>query len=327
MLSSELRHFILAIPGKISGVLLFLACLLSGHCSLSTRSDSLPEFNDGYGGKGPALLIIGDSLSSGVMASFPIGKSLPRRRMARFSEFFFGSDHSLEASQRIFSEYASSSLMTEAPWGIRHKIAEKYQLSSADIPVIRGFKWGARLMNAISFVSDMEQHYPYPKKAEFIFIWIGGNDFCRDRSPEEFEREYRILLTKTLKIHPDATFFISLLPKFHTILEHSFIYSPALSCVKMRKAFCSPIFRPDARFIIQAYNQAIEKVITEAGEKQLKESGKHPGLYLISGMKELSLSQEDLCFDCFHPSIKGHQKFSEIFKQTIDDVIPLQPHR
>ena len=265
-------------------------------------------------GSGPPLLLIGDSLSTGVFASFPLGVPPSPEIQAKFLQLIFGNSHSLRVAQSNFSEYHNAATTTDADWGVRQAIGKLHHLQSSDIPLYLAAKWGGRLAHANEFAEKIPELYESKKEPEYILIWLGGNDFCKDHTRDHFEEEYTSLMKKLMKAYPDASFLLVPIPPIYQILAYNYEYSAALSCKKSRKSFCAPIFAKDRVERIEQFNQVISKV-ADIFSKEVD-------LVLAEKMASLKLEAADLSFDCFHPSIQGQKKFSSVISAAIKGFKP-----
>ncbi|MBI2601446.1 MAG: SGNH/GDSL hydrolase family protein [Deltaproteobacteria bacterium] len=268
-------------------------------------------FDDGRSGTGPALAVIGDSLSSGVLASTTLGEVPDRMLFNRFSRFIFGAYHDLEHIQGEFSELAHSATATDQSWGIRAQIAKRHGLETKDIPLYFSAQWGGRLLHVDKYLKHLETNYEARgKAAEYVVFLIGGNDYCRDIKEDIFDKQYDLKLNKILALHPQSTVMVTLLPQLTDIVKYNHIYSSVNSCEKFRMRYCKPIFEAYGPQRVVHYNESIIRAVNKY-RRVFK--GK---IILPSQFESMILEKDDLSFDCFHLSLKGQKKVGEMYEEA-----------
>lgn len=303
-MTTRTRIFCLSIS---FGVSLFIACGVSlEQNSLRERDVDLAR-----GAKGPALAIIGDSLASGVLASTAMGGDLDRGLVNTLMQTLL-SAQSMEAVQGQLSELDKSAAASDQDWALRATIARPLNLTAKDIPLYYAAKWGGSTKNVPSYLEHLTRDYAERgRPAENVLVFIGGNDFCHSEPLEVFQKQYDQSLQDILKLHPKSNVLVALLPPIDDILKYDFVYSPALSCVRMRTSYCKPIFGPDSETIIESYNDIIRRTVQRYRHVY---AGK---IYLAGSFESMFLTEEDLSFDCFHVSLQGQKKFAEYFEETL----------
>lgn len=269
-------------------------------------SNQKEEFDNGHNGSGPALSIFGDSLSTGVLASTTLGLVISGVTLDRFNRMFLGSKFSMKDYQSQFSEYRYSAMTTDLNWGLRHQIAEQHGLSTADIPVFLFSKWGGRTDHLEEFQVEIQDIYKSRKVSEYVLVQIGGNDYCKEKTAEKFRTDYKKFLNEVFKKHPESNIFIADIPPLPQLLNYSHKYSQTLSCTKFRQKFCKRLFYKDAEKVFAEFNQVIKEESNEAMEQ-------YSNVKFSNLPGKMNLKSEDVAFDCFHPSHRGHEKLGEIY--------------
>lgn len=292
---------------------LFLLAQVSCRVNTSAQKKGGEVFDTGHNGKGPALAVIGDSISSGVLASTRLGHDIDRQLLNRLTRFYFGPAHQLEKFAGEFSELSLSATTTDRNWGLRAAIARQYKTVAKEIPVFTAFKWGGKLEHMDGYLDYLKEEYrKRGAPANYVMFSVGGNDFCAGKNPEDFAKQYDKKLGQALDLHPKATVLVALLPRFSDITKYEHQYSRALSCEKFRKYYCKVVYFPDAHERSHAFNDVIRRIIYK---KRLTYPGR---LFLASKVDQLYISHDDLSFDCFHLSLSGQKKLAEIFTQTLE---------
>lgn len=299
---------------RLYTALVLLGLTMPTACRISFKKPrrTSTSFNDGRTGKGPALAIISDSLSSGVLASTLLGADLERGMLTQLTELMFTGDHGLEAIQGQFSELENSAATTDQDWGLRASIAKNLNLDATDIPLYYAAKWGGRLSNVPTYLDHLAANYKKRgKPAEYVLLMIGGNDFCHGDDPENFQENLEKQLLSILKLHPQSTVIVATVPIFTDILKYNYTYSPILSCEKFRTHYCRVIFNSNGAATAEGYNDAIFRVVNYYRHI-------YPGkIYLSTGFESMHLEVDDLCFDCFHLSLKGQKKYASYLANTL----------
>lgn len=292
--------------------LIWMLVLNSVSCRIPIQQKSTKfPFDDGREGKGPALAVIGDSLSSGVLASTTLGQTPDRMLFNRLSRFIFGPYHDLEHIQGEFSELAHSATATDQSWGIRAQIAKHHGLETKDIPLYYSAQWGGRLMHVDKYLKHLEANYrERGKPAEYVVFLIGGNDYCRDVKEEIFDVQYDLKFKRILALHPESTIIVTLLPPITDIIKFNHIYSGVNSCEKFRIQYCKPIFESYGPQRVVHYNESMLRAVNKY-RKVFK--GK---IVLASLFESAILERDDFSFDCFHLSLKGQKKFGEMYENA-----------
>jgi hypothetical protein len=213
--------------------------------------------------------------------------------------------------QDFFSSYKLSAMTTDEDWGLRKEIANKHKLQTTDIPVYMFSKWGGRTDHLDEFVNDFNNIYLNRSPSEYVLIVIGGNDYCKKKTPEEFRNDYRKYLDKVLEIHPNSQIFISDIPPLPQLRKYDYKYSDTLSCTMIRHKLCKRMFFEDAIEVFLKFNLVIKEIYDEYSKK-------HSNIKFSNKASQLDLSRNDISFDCFHPSVLAHKKLSIIFKEFLN---------
>jgi lysophospholipase L1-like esterase len=295
--------------------ILFLSLIFfvaSCKVSLQKPSGTPTSFDDGRNGKGPALAVIGDSLSTGVLASTVLGGDLPPGALEQLTKMVLSNDHDMENVQGLFSELQNSSTSTDQDWGLRASIAKNLKLQAKDMPLYFAAKWGGRSSHISTYLEHLRANYAVRRKpAEYVVLMIGGNDFCYGSTPEEFQVSIEKKFPEILKLHPDSTVIVALTPIFTDILRYNHQYGTVLSCEKFRIQYCKKIFDPTRSNVAAGYNEALMRIVNYYRHV-------YPGKILLSSeFESMYMEADDLSFDCFHLSLKGQKKFAKYYAHTL----------
>lgn len=270
------------------------------------RTPEKDHFNNGHGGKGPALAIFGDSLSTGVLATTTLGSVIAGSTLDRFNRMLLNSNFSMRHYQSQFSEYRYSAMTTDLEWGIRQQIADAHKLHVDEIPVFLFSKWGGRTDHLSEFFEEIELVYKNRSPSEYVFVGIGGNDFCKGKNIEEFRKDYKTFLQEVIDRHPHSQIFIADIPPLPQLLNYTHNYSPVLSCRVFRQKFCKRLFYQDAKEYFLKFNLAIREIAAEAMKDK-------PRIKFSDRPGQMNLDPKDIALDCFHPSQYGHKKLGDFF--------------
>ncbi len=287
---------------------MWLGLFLLLGCRISSARLERRDFNDGHGGAGPGLAVIGDSISTGVLSDTHFGQSLPLPYTTELLRALFTGFNPV-AFQDQFSDLTKSFAATDEDWGLRGYIATKEGFDHASsIPVYMGAKFGGRLVNVSGMLDRLQTQYNQAGKVpEYVSVLVGANDFCESRGPEDFEGEYVSVLGAIMQVHPHATLLVGYIPDVPSLAQHQHRYGPFFSCRTTRRVFCPPLFLEEnagsAR--LAAFNAAIER----ACEKAVQKNGFAGRLELVRGT-QFPLEESDLAFDCFHPSERLQRKLA-----------------
>ncbi len=287
---------------------LWLCLFLLIGCRITAPQLEQQDFNDGSGGEGPSLAVIGDSISTGVLSDTRFGRSLSPAYTTEFFRLLL-QGFNPKAFQERFSNLTHSFAATDEDWGLRGLIAKKHGFAHAtSIPVHIGAKFGGRLINVRGMLKQLQDSYRREGKvAEYVSVLLGANDFCENQSPAAFEQTYVEALKAILTLHPRSTVLVGLIPDVASLVQHQHRYSPFFSCNTTRRFFCPPLLGEEnagaAR--LQAFNVAIEQAC------QVVSPHFQSTLRLVKGTGQFALEESDLAFDCFHPSKQMQQKLAE----------------
>jgi lysophospholipase L1-like esterase len=288
-----------------------LGLLLSSCGIYYPQEINTSGFENGKGGKGPALTVIGDSQSTGVLASTAMGEEPPGKIISSLLSFFYSNDPSMENLQEHFSEYRNSALASDESWGLRARIASTHHLTVKDIPLYLAAKWGGKVRDVPGLLGSLNQTYAQTgKKPAYVVVMLGANDLCNGESSALFEEHFAQALQLIAAAHPDSRFLIAAIPPLPQLLAYDHHYNATINCTQVRERFCPAIFADDFAEHYVAYNAAIERVV-----KQFRDD-KHLNLVFVDGFRSMYFESQMLAFDCFHPSLAAQKQYAGFFTEA-----------
>ena len=282
-------------------------CTLAACKFVFGPDPSLP-YSNGHDGKGPALAVFGDSLSTGVLAETQFGIPIPADIVTVLNKMIFSNKFTMKAYQDQFSNYRYSAMTTDLDWGVRGHIAKKHSLDIKDVPVFLFSKWGGRTDHLDEFLADVHRLYKKRKPSEYVLIEIGGNDFCKKKTPDEFAKDYKVFFKKVLSLHPDSEILVADIPLITDTIKYKHSYSSVFSCEVFRKKLCQRVFYKDAASVLKQFNVKIKDIVSEEMKKNSK-------IKFTKNLSQMTLQKNHLSADCFHPSVDAHKQFSLHFKE------------
>jgi len=276
-------------------------------CRITSAPMERRPFHDGSSGKGPSLLVLGDSISTGVLAVTQLGHTPAPRYSSEFPRWLFGGI-SRASLHDHFSDMTRSFAATDQLWGLRAAIARKASLPDAThIPVQIQAQFGWK-------IGDIQQALKknMASPPQYISLLAGANNFCEGRDPSKFQATYEAVLNQLHNLYPNATVLVGYLPNILSLKAHEHTYSLVLSCKKFQRAFCPALFQPGTSQAFLAFNQAIETAVA-------KTHIQYPDFVVRTAdhLRELPLPEENVAFDCFHPSEAGQRAFATTFVEAL----------
>ncbi len=268
----------------------------------------------------PLLVVFGDSLATGVLANTHLGQAFDTSIGQQLGKLLSQGATDKEEAQKILSNPELAASTTTAPYGIRAAIAATRQLKPEDIDVVSLARFGAKAEDMEEMQSDLNAQLApsQGRLPQYIFIMLGGNDFCSEETPADFRTRYQERVMAVHDQYPNAHYIIAPVPPVDQLAAIDFDYGPAvpglggssLSCQSLRQRSCSMIYRPDAAQRIKEINQAVSDAtaaLTATGAR----------VDFAGEVSQWPIQAEQLAIDCFHPSEKGQEAIGQYVGRAI----------
>ncbi len=303
-----------------------VTCLtISTLISCKKKDDDVPvteqpvagAFLDGVSPQKSNLAVFGDSLATGVLANTQLGENVDASLWEQVGQLIAGNPLDADANQQALSNPDLAAATTDKTYGLRADIASSLGLSASDIGVVSLAKFGARAMAMPSMLErlSMIEGQEILKKVDFIFIMIGGNDFCSEETVDEFRIKYQKALTDIRNSHPDAKFIVAPIPGVDQLAAIDFTYGPAVAgiegeevtCKSLRQKSCNRVYDGDASQRVQALNAVVEESFNALDipvERKI----------FVGGILSWKIKPEELAVECFHPSALGQEAIGSYLK-------------
>lgn len=270
----------------------------------------------------PLLVVYGDSLSTGVLANTQLGVNPDNSLSLQLVDYVKQQEYNAVGFQSNLANLNLAASSTVEPYGIRASVAAESGVTAPEVGLISFAKFGAKARDLPAMFNrwKLENQNTITKKPEYIFIMLGGNDFCSDFTVEEILKDYT---EQTNAIHqdaPDAQIIIAPSPPIDQLPAIDFTYGPALqgvigeelTCRKFRDNLCAKV-NLDAQTVttrIKAINTGIQaqaNALAAAGAK----------VVFVDGILSWQIKPEELAVDCFHPSQAGQVAIGNYVKAAL----------
>lgn len=270
----------------------------------------------------PLLVVYGDSLSTGIMANTILGKNPDSSLALQLADYLKEQEFNALGFQGNLSNLDLAAASTVKPYGVRASVGGLSGVTAAEVGIISFAKFGAKARDLAAMFNrwKLENIETIQKKPEYIFVMLGGNDFCSDFTVEEILTDF---VEQTNAIHqdaPDAEIIIAPAPPANQLAAIDFTYGAALtaitgeelSCRKFRENLCKRIYDEPADVLarVQGINAGIQaqaNALAAAGAK----------VVFVEEILNWQIKPEDLGLDCFHPSALGQEMIGNYVKAAI----------
>lgn len=302
---------------KNTGIIIILACFSSLFRTAAAYSAE-PVYIDSITEGNPTLVVLGDSISTGVLANTELKQTLSFDFWKQVLALLFSKWSDPASVHATLSNPDLAAPTTGAGFGLRASLQEAH--GTAALGVLSFAKFGARAKHVLPMLENLAEHENtmLGRKAEFIFLMIGGNDFCSKASIEDFKADYEVVLSNLESSHPESRFVIAPLPPVHQLadlrgsvkIRDKRGLTRFVSCETLRRDSCPRIYDSDARERTEAINQVIQDAFQNMRTVQK---------VYARGIKDWTVRSEELAVDCFHPSSKGQLSIAAALKQAIQE--------
>ncbi len=187
------------------------------------------------------LVVIGDSISSGVLANTELGDAGDITRTVNqaivkaefaYDKYIKGGALGLAEFDKAFQASASlpqlSLYFTKQPWGLRAKLAALHQLTPAQTMVAGVFAWGTRYASVPKMIKVLEQKPVYADgedrqfaaaAIDYVALSFGGNDYCHGDSAETFDKNLRDSVRVITEYAPQAKLILAKVPNMQRLQQ------------------------------------------------------------------------------------------------------------
>lgn len=270
----------------------------------------------------PLLVVYGDSLSTGVLANTTLGKNPDNSLTLQLVEYVKQEEFNATGFQESLSNFDIAAATTKEAYGFRASFGAESNVTADQVGVISLAKFGGKSVDLSHQLASWQELHKttIKKKPEYIFVMMGGNDFCSDFTAEDIVKTYS---EQTMAIHkdsPDAQIVIAPTPPIAQLAAIDFTYGPALSqitgeeltCHKFREKLCKRIYDDPA--LVKERTDAINAGIKSAADALKADGAK---VVYVDAMNSWQLKPEELAVDCFHPSALGQQTIGNFVKASL----------
>ncbi len=279
-------------------------------------------YTNNVDGNKPLLVVYGDSLSTGVLSNTTLGKDVDNSLALQLVDYAKEQEFNATGFQSSLSNPELAAATTVDAYGLRASFAAKSGVTAPEVGVVSFAKFGGKardLPHMLAAWENMEKS-TVPKKPEYIYIMLGGNDFCSDFTVDDIVKDLKEQSKAIHKDAPDAQIVISPSPPIDQLAAIDFTYGPTLanvtgeelSCRKFREKLCKRVYEDPAA--VKERITAINKGIQSAAD-ELKADGAK--VVFVSEMLQWQIKPEELAVDCFHPSALGQQTIGGFVKAAL----------
>lgn len=308
-------------------IVLFISC---SNESKKTPQQQSPELSQ----SSKHLIVYGDSLAAGMMANTKLGQTLPNDEFLKLgkmlTDFVTTGEHDTDFFKKIDQKYSDDNVAAFAgtvEYSFSRRIEKELGISVS----VKNYAIStARSNDILTEISDyMKSYSENGVNADFVVLHVGGNDWCDQKSVEDFKKSFEIVIRKLAEVHSQAKILIMPVPELVKVLRirdtvafqsNAELIQPQFKCSEVKPVLQTCLSRgielgaSDAAVAphegdLAAYNRSIEEVV----QRVLKESGQS-----FSGKIEIArdyargdgFSEKWLGIDCFHPGLYGQQQIS-----------------
>ncbi|MBC7661615.1 MAG: SGNH/GDSL hydrolase family protein [Chitinophagaceae bacterium] len=270
----------------------------------------------------PLLVVYGDSLSTGVLANTTLGQTPDNSLVLQLASYVKEQEYNATGFQANLSHTDLAAATTKNDYGVRASVAAQLGVNSADVGVVSLAKFGGQTTDLEHQLAawQLQEKSNIPKKPENIFVMMGGNDYCSDRSVDDIVKTFNDQTAAIHKDSPDAQMIIAPAPPIDQLAAIDFTYGPALtqvtgqelSCRTFRDKLCKRIYDDPAavKTRITSINSGIQAAATS-----LKAGGAK--VVFVDGILSWQIKPEELAVDCFHPSAAGQTTIGNFVKAAL----------
>lgn len=297
--------------------LLFLTAFITLFAPIHAHAySSDPLFENQIENGQPTLAVFGDSISTGVLANTELGQGLPNSLWKQLLKLLFSKWSDPASVHTALANPLIAAASTREDYGLRKSLKDAYGLS--DLGVLNFARFGARARHVPAMIENLNslETMDLGRKADYIFLMIGANDFCSNSSVEDFKTDFEGVLNELESSHPDAHFVIAPIPPVDQLADlRDFLTihksdgtRELISCEYLRRNYCARLYDTDAKERKEAMNQVIENAV---------QNMETPRKIFAKNMAEWTARKEEVSADCFHPSGKGQIMIGNILKEAI----------
>lgn len=279
-------------------------------------------YTDGLDVNKPLLVVYGDSLSTGVLSNTTLGQNPDNSLALQIVDYVKAGDFDAVGFQENLSDYDLAAATTKDVYGVRASFGATASVAADQVGVVSLAKFGGKAVDLSHQLAAWQNQKStvINKNPEFIFVMMGGNDFCSEFTVEEIVKDFT---EQTMAIHkdaPDAQIVIAPTPPIKQLAAIDFTYGPTfanvtgeeLSCKKFREKLCARVYEDPTA--VAARTDGINAGIKAAADALKADGAK---VVYVDAMNSWTLKPEELAVDCFHPSALGQQTIGNYVKAAL----------
>ncbi len=294
-------------------VFIVMVTLLVSSCGLrEPREVNDSHFSAGWQAtNGPRLTVIGDSQSTGVIASTTMGQQPPDGLFSNLLPFFYSNNPSMENLQEHFSEYRNSAVATDQSWGLRAILGKPYNRTADEVPLYLAAQWGGKIRHLPELIAKLSAAYQREGTSPSdVVLMLGANDLCTGEASGAFVSSFAHGLRLVADAHPQARLLVAMVPPVPQLIRYNHHYNDFLTCEQVRLRFCPAIFAADFEQQYIAYNAGIERTVKALQEERGQ-------VILVEGFRGMFFQENLLAFDCFHPNSAAQLHYAQFFNEAL----------
>lgn len=299
----------------------FLACACGSH----DKEKRVTSANEDASFQ---LVVLGDSVASGMFADTTLGAGLSDGQAKNFAELYQLSQEFPPESEDFYlraqavaaaPEYTAFAGSQESSFSTRlaSRFGDRIGLRSYAIS-------GATAASLASQTTELAKREAAGwKPATFIVLHVGANDFCAKTPLPEFRAAWSARLREIAATEPQALIMATLVadvPQILTLADQDAVHAGGIDarCSDVRKTLELCAGRADvvpgasaetiaaAQAELAAMNAGIQEEL--AG---IRAADAHPGRFAVASYGFPTLTPDLLAVDCFHPSAAGQKAIAE----------------
>lgn len=297
----------------LSGAIYLPSC--GGNQGNIFQLDAEPVYSNANNFDNPYIAVIGDSISTGVLANTQAGQDLESSFWFQIIWLLFSDWQDPNAIHKALSSPSLAAATTDAGFGLKQALKSSYQL--AELSTLSVAKFGAKSTSVDTLLETLRGEIVSKPKPRFVYVMLGGNDFCSDQTLEEFQLHYNEALGLLHTEFPESSLIVAPLPPIYQLrdLDKTSIQNVggkrrAISCDQLRMMSCERIYASDAKERTLAMNQIVEKAFSESAYPVNQK-------LFVREMLDWNVTIDELAADCFHPSAAGQETLGLYLNQAI----------
>ncbi|MDQ3232607.1 MAG: SGNH/GDSL hydrolase family protein [Pseudobdellovibrionaceae bacterium] len=333
----------------LSAVMIFAACSndkrQDGNSLLNNEKQELESIVPAKR-KVNKMAIVGDSISTGILSNTTLGVSpIVDFTFATGFDVNFGDGINLQLSLlEVLDPLGNSSSLYEKVIGLQNQyvvkpssffggvdlepqdgISHASRLGLSSPSVLNLSKIGSGSADVLDSIISNENNLV---DADYVVLEAGSNDFCNgtqnaEQLKTEFKENFTSALDRIKSLPGKPIVLVNSIPNIPDILKitkssNAVTYAgQSIQCEVFHNLFCPRLATPEneaeSRVLLTDLNQIIQEAVAAT---QLPNQ-----IILDNSFEKIDFAIDDFSVDCFHPSLKGHKKISDLTFEKVKDYL------